>query len=74
MNIHEYQAKAVLKDFGVPVSKGVALLKPDEAEAAAFERHPGPLAHHVDYPRISRSLSSGAHSRDPLAHAGYGAD
>ena len=22
-------------------------------------------------PRISRSLSSGAHSRDPLAHAGY---
>src|ERR1700744_4790454 len=22
--------------------------------------------------RISRSLSSGAHSRDPLAHAGYG--
>ena len=34
MNIHEYQAKAVLKDFGVPVSKGVPVLKSGEAEAA----------------------------------------
>jgi succinyl-CoA synthetase beta subunit len=42
MNIHEYQAKAVLKEFGVPVSKGVALLKPEEAEAAAKELG-GPL-------------------------------
>ena len=25
MNIHEYQAKAVLKEFGVPVSRGVPL-------------------------------------------------
>jgi hypothetical protein len=25
MNIHEYQAKAVLKEFGVPVSKGVPI-------------------------------------------------
>ena len=35
MNIHEYQAKAVLKEFGVPVSRGVAVLKASEAEAAA---------------------------------------
>ncbi|RYX99505.1 MAG: ADP-forming succinate--CoA ligase subunit beta [Bradyrhizobiaceae bacterium] len=35
MNIHEYQAKAVLKEFGVPVSKGVPVLKAEEAEAAA---------------------------------------
>jgi len=35
MNIHEYQAKALLRDFGVPVSKGVAVFKPGEAEAAA---------------------------------------
>ena len=42
MNIHEYQAKAVLKEFGVPVSKGIALLKPEEAEAAAKELG-GPL-------------------------------
>jgi succinyl-CoA synthetase beta subunit len=42
MNIHEYQAKAVLKEFGVPVSKGVPVLKADEAEAAAKELG-GPL-------------------------------
>ena len=37
MNIHEYQAKAVLRQFGVPVPRGVAVFKPDEAEAAAKE-------------------------------------
>ena len=35
MNIHEYQAKAVLKEFGVPVSKGVPIFAASEAEAAA---------------------------------------
>jgi len=35
MNIHEYQAKAILKDFGVPVSRGVAAFTPEAAEAAA---------------------------------------
>ena len=35
MNIHEYQAKAVLKEFGAPVSRGVAVLKAEDAEAAA---------------------------------------
>ena len=42
MYIHEYQAKAVLKEFGVPVSRGVAIFKPEEAEAAARELG-GPL-------------------------------
>ncbi|MBI3701560.1 MAG: ADP-forming succinate--CoA ligase subunit beta [Afipia sp.] len=37
MNIHEYQAKAVLKEFGVPVSRGVAIFKASEAEGAAKE-------------------------------------
>ncbi|GJE54241.1 MULTISPECIES: ADP-forming succinate--CoA ligase subunit beta [Methylobacterium] len=37
MNIHEYQAKAVLKEFGLPVSRGVPIFKPEEAEAAAKE-------------------------------------
>jgi succinyl-CoA synthetase beta subunit len=37
MNIHEYQAKAVLREFGVPVSKGIAAFTPAEAEAAAKE-------------------------------------
>jgi succinyl-CoA synthetase beta subunit len=35
MNIHEYQAKAVLKEFGVPVSNGRAIMNAAEAEAAA---------------------------------------
>lgn len=35
MNIHEYQAKAVLKEFGVPVSEGRAIMQASDAEAAA---------------------------------------
>ncbi|WP_334174627.1 ADP-forming succinate--CoA ligase subunit beta [Pseudoxanthobacter sp.] len=35
MNIHEYQAKALLKEFGAPVSRGVAVFSAEEAEAAA---------------------------------------
>jgi succinyl-CoA synthetase beta subunit len=37
MNIHEYQAKAVLRDFGVPVPRGIAAFSVDEAEKAAKE-------------------------------------
>ena len=42
MNIHEYQAKAVLKEFGVPVSNGRAVLRIEDAEAAAKDLG-GPL-------------------------------
>ena len=42
MNIHEYQAKQVLKSFGAPVAEGVAITSADEAEAAA-KQLPGPL-------------------------------
>ena len=35
MNIHEYQAKAVLRDFGVPVPRGVPAFTVDDAVAAA---------------------------------------
>ena len=35
MNIHEYQAKAILRDFGVPVSLGAAVTDAAAAEAAA---------------------------------------
>ena len=42
MNIHEYQAKALLKSFGAPVAEGVAIFSADEAEAAA-KSLPGPL-------------------------------
>jgi succinyl-CoA synthetase beta subunit len=42
MNIHEYQAKAVLKEFGAPVLRGKAVYSADEAETAARELG-GPL-------------------------------
>ena len=42
MNIHEYQAKQVLKGFGAPVASGVAITSASEAEAAA-KQLPGPL-------------------------------
>ena len=29
MNIHEYQAKQLLKDYGIPVSDGRVVLKAD---------------------------------------------
>ena len=37
MNIHEYQAKAVLKSFGVPVAHGLPAFSIDEAVKAADE-------------------------------------
>ncbi|MSP31291.1 MAG: ADP-forming succinate--CoA ligase subunit beta [Pseudolabrys sp.] len=37
MNIHEYQAKAVLREFGVPVPRGVAAFTVDEALKGAKE-------------------------------------
>ena len=42
MNIHEYQAKAVIKEFGAPVSRGIAVLKKEDARKAAEELG-GPL-------------------------------
>src|SRR5947199_4140515 len=42
MNIHEYQAKALLHEFGVPISRGVPVLKASDSEAAAREL-PGPV-------------------------------
>src|SRR6476620_7965953 len=37
MKIHEYQGKAILKEFGVPVPRGIVARSPEEAEAAARE-------------------------------------
>ena len=42
MNIHEYQAKAVLKSFGAPVATGAPVLTEDDIEAA-IDSLPGPL-------------------------------
>ena len=35
MNVHEYQAKAVLREFGVPVPRGIPVFTVAEAEKAA---------------------------------------
>jgi succinyl-CoA synthetase beta subunit len=37
MNVHEYQAKAVLREFGVPTPKGIPAFSVDEAAKAAHE-------------------------------------
>ncbi len=37
MKIHEYQGKALLKEYGVPVPRGIVARSADEAEAAAKE-------------------------------------
>ncbi|CAH1670655.1 succinyl-CoA synthetase subunit beta [Hyphomicrobiales bacterium] len=42
MNIHEYQGKAILKEFGAPVSAGFPALSVAEAVEAA-KKLPGPL-------------------------------
>ena len=42
MNIHEYQAKALLHEFGVPISRDVAVLKASDSDAAA-KQLPGPI-------------------------------
>lgn len=42
MNVHEYQAKSLLRHYGVPVSEGVVAFNAKEAEAAV-KSLPGPL-------------------------------
>src|SRR6516162_8222982 len=42
MNIHEYQAKALLSEFGVAISKGAPVLRASDSEAAA-KLIPGPV-------------------------------
>jgi len=37
MKIHEYQGKELLKNYGVPVPRGIVATTPEEAEAAAKE-------------------------------------
>jgi succinyl-CoA synthetase beta subunit len=42
MNIHEHQAKQILKDFGAPIADGAAITSLDEADAAIASL-PGPV-------------------------------
>src|SRR6195256_2622170 len=42
MNIHEDQGKGLLQEFGVPISRGVPVLRPADSDAAA-RTLPGPV-------------------------------
>jgi succinyl-CoA synthetase beta subunit len=42
MNVHEYQAKALLRQYGVPVGSGTPAMSPEEAVRAA-QSLPGPI-------------------------------
>jgi succinyl-CoA synthetase beta subunit len=42
MNVHEYQAKELLRHYGVPVAQGAPAFTPEEAVAAA-QKLPGPV-------------------------------
>jgi succinyl-CoA synthetase beta subunit len=42
MNIHEYQAKALLHQFGVPISRGVPVMRAGDSDVAA-KTLPGPV-------------------------------
>ena len=63
MNIHEYQAKQVLKGFGAPVAAGVAITSADQAEAAA-QQLPGPL--YVEKSQIHAGRDRGAEALQDL--------
>ncbi len=39
MNIHEYQAKEILKGYGVKIQEGIVASTPEEAQAAAEKLH-----------------------------------
>ena len=41
MNIHEYQAKALLHEFGVPISRGAAVLRASDSDAVLVHHSPG---------------------------------
>ncbi|KAF5300258.1 hypothetical protein FQR65_LT19381 [Abscondita terminalis] len=43
MNLHEYQAKALLKKYGMPVQEGILITTPEEA-SAAFDQISGKFA------------------------------
>ena len=42
MNVHEYQAKELLRQYGVPVAQGAPAFTVEEAVAAA-QKLPGPV-------------------------------
>ena len=56
MNIHEYQAKGVLRDFGVPVPRGIPAFSADEAVKAAND-----LGEEYGIDRFAKRVLDGIH-------------
>ena len=69
MNIHEYQAKAILREFGIPVAAGVAVATPAEAGEGAAAL-PGPVF--VVKAQIHAGGRGKGAFKDPQAGAGGG--
>ncbi|MHA7873397.1 MAG: ATP-grasp domain-containing protein, partial [Hyphococcus sp.] len=69
MNIHEYQAKRLLKEYGAPVAEGRPVFKANEAEAAAKEL-PGPV--YVVKAQIHAGGRGKGKFKEPQAGAGGG--
>src|SRR4051795_8083359 len=68
MNIHEYQAKELLKKYGVAVLGGYAAWTPEEAEEAA-RKLPGPV--YVVKSQIhAGGRGAGRFTDDPTAKGG----
>jgi succinyl-CoA synthetase beta subunit len=68
MNIHEYQAKEILRKYGVAVLKGKVATTPEEAEAAAKELGGGLCVVKAQIHAGGRGKAGGVKlAKDPLA-------
>src|SRR5262249_10937604 len=72
MKIHEYQAKAILREFGVPVPSGDVAATPSEARAIA-ERLGGRVVVKAQVHAGGRGKAGGGKLADDPAAAGAGA-
>lgn len=67
MNIHEYQAKALLRSYGAPVSDGRVVLRAEEAKTAASEMD-GPLW------VVKAQIHAGGRGKGSFKESGAGED
>jgi len=66
MNLHEYQAKAILTRYGLKIPKGKVACTPEEAETAAREIGPGPWVLKAQVHAGGRGKAGGIRTaRDP---------
>ena len=72
MNLHEYQAKSVLRDYGIAVPRGMVVEDPDQCAAAARELGGGPCVVKAQVHAGGRGKAGGVklcHTVDELAAA-----